>query len=227
MAKSKLKLKARSFRRAGKSIREISNLTGISISTVSFWCRDIKLSNSQKRRLIIKERSPSYAGRMLAAERAKLHRLEVTKKLNTEGIREVAEPSDREIFFAGVGLYWGEGYRSQEMIGFTSKDPQIIRFIIFWFKKFLGANNKDFILRVGLNSAHKHRIKTVTAYWEKLTNIPSTQFTKPSFIKAKHNKIFENPENYFGTLRITLRKSRNKHRKFMGWIDGLYKKTVK
>ena len=226
MAKSALKLKARAFRKQGKSIREIVGLTGIPISTVSLWCRDIKLSKAQKMRLISKERSPSYAGRMLAAERAKLGRLMLIKQLKREGVGDIGKITDREFFLSGIGLYWGEGYRSQEMVGFTSKDAQIIKFIMAWFKKFLNIGNKDFILRISLNNNHKNRIKAVTGYWERSTGIPCLQFTKTSLIKTAQNKIYEKPENYYGTLRITVRKSRNMHRKLMGWIEGLYKSVV-
>lgn len=224
MAKSILKLKARALRRRGKSIREIVGLTSIPISTVSLWCRDINLSKAQQRRLIAKERSPSYAGRMQAAERAKKIRLGLVEKLKLDGIKEIGTLTDREFFFTGIGLYWGEGYRSQEMVGFTSKDEKIIRFMMVWFKKFLKLNNGDFILRISINENHKERLNLITDYWIKITGIPRTQFTKPSFIKAVQNKIYEYPEKYFGTLRITVRKSRNMHRKFMGWIEGLYKK---
>jgi len=223
MAKSLLKLKAIRLRKQGNSIRQIAAITGASASGVSYWCRNISLTKKQQNLLTKNQKSRFYAGVLKSAENLKRKRKELTKKLNNEGIKEVGKLSERELFVAGLGLYWGEGYRSHEMIGFTSKDEEIIKFILPWFKKFLKTKDQDFILRVSINNKQKNRIKTVQNYWSKITKISLNQFTKPSFIKAKQNKIYFSNNNYYGTLRITVRKSRNMHRKMMGWIDGLYK----
>lgn len=223
MAKSVLKIKARALRKRGKSIREIESILKIPLSTISLWCRDIELSAKQKQRLINKERNPSYKSRLLATERAKKQRLEKIKYFKNKGIEEIGSLKNKEIFIAGLGLYWGEGYRSQEKIGFTSKDEKIIRFMMFWFEKILNIKKQDFILRISVNTVYKKREKAMKDCWSKITGIHSQQFTKTSFIKSKQNKIYENSENYYGTLRITIRKSTDKHRLLMGWLDGLYK----
>lgn len=221
MAKSLLKIKARHLRKQGKSIREIVNLTNIPLSTVSYWCRDIRLTKTQLARLIAKERSPSYKGRLLAAEKLKRERIQKIKLLKNEGIREIGTMNDREFFFAGLGLYWGEGYRSQEQIGFTSKDEKIVKFILPWFKKFFGINNADFIFRITISENCQKQTNEIEKYWTQLTKTSLRQFTKHSFIKTPHKKKYERPEDYYGTLRITIRKSRTAHRKLMGWLEGL------
>lgn len=223
MAKSVFKIKARVLRKKGKSIREIVSILGIPLSTVSLWCRDIKLSSAQKERLINKERSPSYKARLLATQRAKKQRLEKIKHFKNKGIKEIGILKNKEIFIAGLGLYWGEGYRSQEKIGFTSKDEKIIRFMMFWFQKILGIKKPGFILRVSINIIHKKREMAIKNYWSKMTEISPQQFTKTSFIRSKQKKVYENSENHYGTLRITIRKSTDKHRLLMGWLEGLYK----
>ena len=177
-------------------------------------------------RLIDKERNPQYSGRLKATEQAKKQRLEKIRYLRQEGIKEIGSLKEKELFLAGVGLYWGEGYRSQEKIGFTSSDEKIAEFIIKWFQKFLDVDNSDFILRVSINESHKDRAKAITKYWSKITGVPLNQFTKTSFIKTKQKKIYSNPENYYGTLRIIVRKSSAAHRKFMGWIEGLYQNSI-
>lgn len=223
MAKSILKLQAIKFRKQGKSIREIASIVNISSSSVSYWCRNIQLTKKQQECLIKNQKSRTYAGRLKSAENLKKKRIEITKRLKEEGIKNMGKLTEKELFLAGIGLYWGEGYRSHEMIGFTSKDDQIISFIIDWFKRFLKIKNHDFILRVSINNIHKKRIRETEKHWSKLTGIPLKQFTKPSFIKTKQRKIYFSNNKYYGTLRITVRKSRNMHRKFMGWIAGLYK----
>lgn len=225
MAKSKLKLEAFVLRKKGKSIREIVSLLGMPLSTVSYWCRDIKLSLEQRKLLVKHQKDRAYAGRLKSAEILKSKRVKITKKLKEAGIEEIGKLTKKEIFLAGIGLYWGEGYRSQERVGFTSRDWKIIKFIIGWFERFFDAKRSDFILRISVNKEHRDRIKKIEKYWSQMTGIPLSQFTKPSFIKASRKKVYFSRENYYGTLRIVLRKSCLKHRKLMGWIEGLYRNT--
>jgi hypothetical protein len=223
MAKSLTKLRIFKLRRQGKSIRQIALATGINVSSVSYWCRNISLTKKQQQILVKNQKSRSYAGRLKSAEKLRKNRIKITRELKKIGAKEIGKLSDREFFMAGIGLYWGEGYRSHEMVGFTSKDEEIIKFIIAWFKRFLKIKNSDLILRVSINKIYKNRINLAQNYWYKITGIPLSQFTKPSIIKSKLNKIYFSNKNYYGTLRITVRRSRNMHRKMMGWIDGLYK----
>jgi hypothetical protein len=222
MAKTELKLKATSLRKQGKSIREIVSILNVSLSTVSYWCRNIELTKQQQKLLVSRQKSRSYAGRLKAVERLKRERIERTNKLKIQGIQEVGKLKDKELFAVGIGLYWGEGYRRQEKIGFTSGDEQIVKFIVPWFKKFLNLTTDDFILRVSINNEHQDRINEIEKHWSRITKIPLKQFTKASLIKGSQKKTYSSRETYYGTLRIIVRKSCAMHRKLMGWIEGVY-----
>lgn len=227
MAKSKLKIKAHNLRKQGKSIREIVSSLKVPLSTVSYWCRDLSLTKKQQDNLARRQINRSYAGRLKSAEKLKKQRKELTKRLKLEGIDEMGKLTDKELFLAGIGLYWGEGYRSSEVVGFTSKDSKIMKFMIFWFKKFINAKKTDFILRVSVNLDHKKRIDDIEKYWSQTLNVSRKQFIKPSFLKAKQKKFYPDSNNYFGTLRIIVRRSCSRHRKLMGWIEGLFKNIAK
>ncbi|MCF7865381.1 MAG: helix-turn-helix domain-containing protein [Candidatus Pacebacteria bacterium] len=47
MAKFEQKMQARSLREKGMSIKSIAKQLGVSVSSVSLWCRDIILSKEQ------------------------------------------------------------------------------------------------------------------------------------------------------------------------------------
>ena len=223
MAKSKLKLKAQVLRRGGRGIREIVAILKIPLSTTSYWCRNIPLSKKQQQRLIQRQRDKAYEGRLKAAEILRSRRLRIVESLNAVGVSEIGQINDREFFIAGAALYWGEGYKKQEIVGFTSGDVEIMNFAIKWFKKFLDATNKDFILRVSINKNHSDRIHEIQKYWSRSTGISLNQFIKPALILAKQNKTYASRKSYYGTLRVVLRKSTAKHRRLMGWIGGLKK----
>jgi transposase len=46
-----IKDSAKKLRKSGLSIRNIAKKLGVSFSTVSFWCRDIRLSSSVIKRM--------------------------------------------------------------------------------------------------------------------------------------------------------------------------------
>jgi len=67
MAKSKEQSLARSLRKNGLSIKEISDKLKVSKSSASLWCSEIKLTEEQIQKLHDKMVRGSYKGRMIVA----------------------------------------------------------------------------------------------------------------------------------------------------------------
>lgn len=225
MAKSEEKNKAIKLRKKGESIKNIANSVGVSKSVVSRWCRDIKLSNVQIKRLQKKMAEGSYMGRMKFLERVRKARKDETEKLRKEGLREVGNLTNRDLFIGGIAMYCSEGTTSlnAEQTSFSNSDPQMILYMIKWFKDVCGVSNDRFSVQVRINKVHQKRIKEIESYWSKLTRIPLNQFTKTVLISAISKKKYPNPENYYGTVRISVHKGVKVRRKIIGWIDGLLK----
>ncbi len=221
MANPGLRHQARQLRKKGKSIYEIAELITAPVSTISYWCRDISLTSSQQSRLFKKQTDPSYPARLHAAEQIRHRRIERSELLRNSGVRDIGKMNDREIFFTGIGLYWGEGFRKQEKVGFTSGDENIVVFMLQWLRLVFKVTPKDLILRVTINEAHKHRSKEICAHWSRLTHVRPEQFTKPSYVATKQITPYQSEKPYFGTLRVLVRKSTDKHRMLMGWLEGV------
>jgi len=221
MAKAIEKMKAREMRRKGESVTEIAKKLGVSSSTTSLWCRDIKLSQKQIKELERHSRDPNYGMRLANALAQQKVRKDKTYKLHQEGKVEVGKLSKRELFIAGVALYWGEGFKKDSQAGLASMDAGIIHFFIRWLKVCFGYKNEDLIFRLTLNISHKPRVGEVQEYWSKLLGIPTAYFQKPFFQVTTWKKVYENPGNYHGVLRIKVRKSTDFLRKIDGFLDGL------
>lgn len=222
MAKSIQRIKAREMRSKGMSINEIADLLSVSKSSASIWCRDIKLTKKQIKSLAKKQLIGSYIGRIKGAETQKRKRIKEIESLRNQGIKDIGKLTEKEFFTAGVALYWGEGLKTGGITGLVNSDPKVILFMIAWFKKFCDATNDNFICRVGINTLHHNRVKDVEKYWNKLTGIPLSQFTKTGLYKSTSKKIYENHNEHYGTLRIKIRKGARLQRKILGWIEGLY-----
>jgi len=226
MAKSRERLKARQLRRKGESIKVIAKQLSVSPSSVSYWCTDIKLSLKQIKELERRARDPHYGRRLEYALAQQKKRIEKTIRLKQEGIKEIGSLSKKELFLVGVALYWAEGFKKDSQVGFASSDPSMIKIFLKWLFECCDYKPQDLILRVTANIGHKHRINEIQNYWSKTTDIPFENFRKPFYQKVKWKKIYENPNEYFGVLRVRVRKSTDFLRKIHGWIEGLKKNSL-
>jgi len=225
MANPLKKNKALLLRQKGLSIGEISVRLSVPKSTVSVWCRDIKLTALQIIRLQRKMAEGSYAGRMKFLETIRAKRKSETIRLRKEGLKEVGSLSNRDLFIGGIAMYCSEGTTSpsNEQVSFSNSDPRMILYMIEWFKKICGVSAGRFTIQVRINKIHSKRAGEIERYWSRLTKIPLNQFTKIILIKAKQKKIYLKPNDYYGTVRIMARQGTALRRKILGWIDGLMK----
>lgn len=221
MAKSEKKLKARELRSEGQSIKGIARELGVSQGSVSTWCRDIVLTDEQLKILEKNSKDPNYGKRLQNSLKQRGIRIEKTERLRREGIDEVGELSKRELLLVGIALYWAEGYKKDSQVGLGSSDPKMMQFYVRWLIECFDYSIDDLLFRVSVNESHEYRINEIMQYWADLFGIDVSKFQKSFYQKAKWQKIYEHPEEYFGVLRIRVRKSSNFLRKIHGYIAGL------
>lgn len=221
MSKSVQKIEARKLRSEGESIKKIARQLRVSVGSVSVWCRNVKLSSVQKKALEDNARNPYYGGRGIYLRRLKKRIDSKTEKLKMIGIKKIGKLDKRELFLTGASLYWAEGFKKDSQAGLASLDTKMIQFFLRWLKICFGYQDKDLIFRVTVNISHKYRIIEIEEYWSKVLNIPLDQFRKPFFQNFKWKKTYENPNEYYGVLRVKVRKSKDFLRKIYGFIEGL------
>ena len=217
-----MKEKALLLRKKGMSLNEIVKKLGANKSTVSHWCRDIRLSKLQQKRLYERSSIKSLGALLRASEHKREIRINKVRELGQEGRSAVGHLSHRDKFIAGLALYWSEGYKHKgEEIGFTNSDPKMILFFIRWLADSYGIGKDRLILRVSINGSHASRAEEVERYWSKITRVPLCQFTKTSLIKAISKKEYANHTIHYGTLRVKVRNGTDLRRKILGSIEQL------
>ena len=218
MAHTLIRDNARVLRKRGKSLNEITKQLGVPKSTVRHWCRDIVLTESQQKHLFGKQKM----GAIMSAERLRDKRIAVTKQLVKEGRDEIGSINLRELKLIGSALYWAEGYRKGDgEFGFTNSDPAMIVLILKWLVDVCDIDPERIHIRICINTSHQKRILEIKKYWIKVTHLPASQFSNPTLIKVISKNAYINSSEYFGTLRVKVRKSTNLRRKILGWIDGV------
>lgn len=221
MAKPIQRRQARILRKRGFGVKTIAHKINVSSSTVSQWCKDIELTPDQIASLEKRQRDPYYGRRLLYVKIQQKIRQEKILHLLQEGINEVGKLTTRELFITGIGLYWAEGFKKDNQVGFANLDPAMAKFHIDWLQKCCHIRKDRLKIRVGINESYKSKAEEIESYWSHELSIPKTQFQKPFFQKVQWKKQYDHPEDYHGVIRIRVSKSTDLLRKIHGWIEGL------
>ncbi len=221
MAKSLISLEARKLRKRGISVVKIASFLKVSKSSVSLWTRDIILSVEQLEKLRKSMLKGAELGRVKSALLQKKRRLKRFEDSRRDGIKTLANLKERELLIAGIALYWGEGSKKSQEVEFCNSDSKMIQFLLLWLQKCFNVQLVDIRCNVGINEIHAKREQIVKEYWSGVTGIPLIQFRKTNFKKVKNKKIYENFNEHYGTLSVSVTKPSRFYFKIMGLIDGL------
>ncbi len=213
------KCKAQNLRRQGLSYREILLQINVSKDTISRWCRDIILSEFQKKRLLKNKSFGQRTGSQVAADNKRQARILRTKTIFKEAKEELGNLNKRDRFITGISLYAGEGTKGDGRAAFANSDPRIIKFMINWFKEFCKIPISKIKGAIWLHdNLDEEKAKE---FWSTVTGIPLEQFYKTYISKNKldSKKVRKNIHPY-GVFTIRFSHT-DKQRKIMGWISAL------
>jgi hypothetical protein len=225
MAKSLEKIKARKLRKEGKSINAIADKLAVSKSTVSLWCQDIPLNERQREKLFINMVRGSTRGRAVGTQSNKDRREGRIRYWTEKAQEEIGILTKRDMLIAATALHWGEGSKGRKF-AFSNSDPQMILFIYQWLTRYMDIQKKDITVRVLINIVHKPRIEIVLKFWTDLLKLQPEQMYKPTFIRSKNKKIYENHERYYGTVSLRVKKSTDFQYHLLGLVGALKYKPV-
>ncbi|MBU3978886.1 hypothetical protein KJ980_08130 [Patescibacteria group bacterium] len=217
-----IKDKIRLMRLAGLSLGQIQKKINIPKTTIHLWVSKIDISFEQREAIRQNALKALQEGRVRAQsiqkEKTKLKEKEFVKK----GVNKVGKLSHKELFIAGIALYWGEGFKNihERRLGFCNSDPNMLRFYVYWLEKCIGTSRKDLVARLTLNRTYKEKTKEIEKYWSDIIGIPLNQFTKPFYQNSLWKKQF-NTSNYHGVLRIHVKNSLERLLEMRGWLEGL------
>jgi len=169
--------RARFLRARGFSYNYIKHELRLSKSTISLWCRDIRLSEKYQR--LLENRRKKNIIRGTSANRIKrLKEIEEVRRRAKQEIRKLSREAHK---IAGAMLYWAEGTKTQST-AVSNSDPRIIEFMVGWLKHVFRIPPSR--LKAHLHIHYGNDEKKIKKYWSTNTRIPLKNFGK-SFIKPK------------------------------------------
>lgn len=179
------------LRKQNKSYSQIKKELGVSKSTLSTWLNQYPLPQwiISKLRDRNEVRIEKYRQTMAKKREDRLNSIYQQEKLKIQKI------SNREIMFAGLALYWGEGTKvGSSKVAVSNTDPQVLKFFILWLNLIHKINKKN--LKTTLHLYNDMNIEKETTYWSKILGIPTKKFNKPYIKTTNSNRI--NHKGSFG-----------------------------
>ena len=184
MARFKDRERSLELRKQGMSYSQIKRIIGVNKSTLSGWLKDYPLSKER-----IKELRDWNEQRIERCRETK----RVKKEARLNGFykeqKETIFPLDKkELYLAGLFLYWGEGSKNSEAkLSVSNTDPSVIKFFIYWLTKYLKVPRSK--LKVYLQLYADMDIENEKSFWSITLNIPLNQFSKPYIKNTPSTRI--------------------------------------
>ncbi|MCQ4042227.1 hypothetical protein ACFOSC_24375 [Streptantibioticus rubrisoli] len=215
-AKHELQVRARELRLAGKTYDEIVAELGVSKSSVSLWVRDLPKPQP----------SPERMRRMREA-RWEPHRRKMAflrEQTKAAAVAETRQMTDRDLFIAGVALYWSEGCKSKphslrETVIFCNQDPGVIRVFLAWLA-LLGVEPDRIQYRVMIHETAD--VAGAEGYWADLVGVDVSALQRTTLKKHNPKTVRKNVgEGYHGCLVVRVRRGADLYRRIEGWWYGI------
>lgn len=179
-------------------MKEIARLVGCSLSSISYWTRDIELSPEQCARL--RSRNPSINGQLVAAanrERGLIRR----RTFQTIGRTKCNERD--ELHISGCMLYWAEGSKGKNAVQFVNSDPEMARYFVGFLRTCYGVSNESFRIDCNLFADHIERQREIEQFWLDTLELPASCLRKSTVnVYSKYSKKKRQGRLPYGTVRV-------------------------
>jgi hypothetical protein len=217
-AKDDLRKRARELRTLGWTYGQIQTELGCSKSSVSLWVRDLPTPEPKC--------TPEDRRARMNAGLTRLRDARDQERQATKAAAEAAvgELTDRELFFAGVALYWAEGakdkpHRRTEVLQFINSDPNVITLFLRWLD-FLGVQRERLTLRVSIHETAD--VEAAERFWAGVAGVDTSAFSRATLKRHNPRTVRKNTgDTYHGCLVIYVRQSADLYRRMEGTWYGI------
>lgn len=207
------------------SYSEIKKQLGIPKSTLSYWLKEMPLSEQRIRHLKKVGYENGEAGREKYRNTMRLKRENEDDRVYQYYLKKLSNVSESALFVAGLMLYLGEGdKKNNTRIVLANTDFNIIQFFIKWLIQFMKVEKDQ--IRVQLHLYEDMDIEKVTKIWQDRLGIDDSQFYKTSIRKIKENSFNYSDSTRHGTCSIyVLGVERKRHLSMAikAFVDGYLK----
>lgn len=193
--KTELRKQAIKLRRRGYSIKQIKRKLGVSQNSASRWCRGIELTPEQQAKLQERERVVST----VVGKRNKA-KWDKRKQIVAE---QYHPPITDPAFMLGLGIYWGEGFKTGTYIGVSNSDPNLVRTLMTWLRTFFEEDIDNF--SITCRHYYKRRDAEIIAYWKSQLELTTERILPSTFHVSTAGKNRRGRTLPYGCVSVSVR----------------------
>ena len=211
------KYKAIELRRKGATYKDIMQEIPVSKSLLSGWFKYLELSPEEDKQLKERAKINKDNGNSRAAISNRAKRIAREEKAYQEALEIFKIYKTDPDFILGIGLYWAEGSKKSNTFHFVNSDPKMIKFMMFWLKKYLLISDDRIFLRI--NTHEDFKSEKYEDFWQKELKLLPTQLKNTCYKSNTRHGIFKKNPSYKGCARIEVSKGTSVFRKTMSFIN--------
>lgn len=184
----------------GLSVNAIADKLSVSKGSVSYWIRNIELTEEQKRRLI----KNTGLGSVYASEALKNKYKKFRMEWQQEGRKKA---KDREwLHVAGCMLYWGEGRKKRNVCSIGNTDPNVLKFFLKFIRTYFDVPDEKIALRIYVHLNNGKSIDDVGNYWTRTLGLPNNSLRSVSSVKVRDGNKSGSKRNthIYGVCEISI-----------------------
>jgi hypothetical protein len=163
---------ARALRRQGTPYKRIAAQLGVSPSSVFNWTQDIELTPEQREANLRGPTGPLNPERVARAAASWAARARERRHVCQEEGRATAlgDPLHQ----AGCLLYWAEGAKGRNAIGFSNSDPNMVRLFRRFLTDCLGVEPTNIRISLNVYTNNGMTIEEIERHWLELLELPTS-----------------------------------------------------
>ena len=214
-----VRARAEGLRRKGYSYNLISHKLGIGKGTLSYWLRTLPYTPNET------VRNRIVSGPQRSAQKRHNEKVQTIIRSEAAACKEIGALSRRDLHMIGLGLYLGEGGKSNEKVRVVNSDPKIMRLMIDWFKGICELTNENITIALHLYPDNNEHI--ARRFWSKATGLPLSNFRKTQFDRRTDKKMIRRHMLPHGTAHVTIIGAGNPNhgvalfRRISGWMNAV------
>jgi len=200
------RLRGRELRAESSTLVAIANELGVSKGSVSEWVRDVDFVPK-----------PCNRGHPAGPK----HPMRLKKEAEIEPCRIEAEEwvgalSERDLAMFSLGLYAGEGAKTDGPVSMANTNPQLSKLFLAWLRTTSDLDEQRLRSRLYLHEGLD--LTAATRYWSEALGIPVDQFQKP--YRAVPDSSIRSRKHLFGCATVVYNSSLL-HRRVMARIEAI------
>ena len=185
----------------GLPLREIARRVGVSVSSVSFWVRDVELTPAQEAALAA--RNPARNAQVNGAQSNRLRRRAERLAAQEHG-RALARAGD-PAFVAGCMLYWAEGRKHRNVVGLTNADPDLLTAFVGFLRRSFAVADDRIAFSVNCFLGNGLSLEEIEAWWLERLSLPRGALRKAAVNRASSASARRRGHILpYGTGRVTV-----------------------